>query len=276
MHQGWPKFAQNLWFATPDNGLAALVYSPSEVTAKVAAGRRVKITEDTCYPMDDKIKLTVQILDDPQNEITFPLRLRIPGWCPSAALAINGKPAPAAPAGKIAEINRAWKNGDVLELTLPMTVATSTWYDNSVAIERGPLVYALRMSEQWTQKKVPAAEIPRYGEKFWEVTSPDKWNYGIIDFHGKDTAGQFKVEIDPARQREKFFWNVENAPIQIKARAREITTWHLYDEMAGPLPRSVWGGNPGEDKTQIPPETEITLIPYGCATLRISEFPVVR
>jgi DUF1680 family protein len=47
MHQGWPKFVQNLWYATSDNGLAALVYGPSEVTAKVADGQNVIITEKT-------------------------------------------------------------------------------------------------------------------------------------------------------------------------------------------------------------------------------------
>ena len=47
MHQGWPKFTQNLWYATPDGGVAAMVYSPSEVTLKVGDGREVTITEDT-------------------------------------------------------------------------------------------------------------------------------------------------------------------------------------------------------------------------------------
>ncbi|MFP4489256.1 MAG: beta-L-arabinofuranosidase domain-containing protein, partial [Bacteroidales bacterium] len=47
MHQGWPKFIQNLWYATADNGLAALVYGPSEVTAKVAGGKEVKMIQTT-------------------------------------------------------------------------------------------------------------------------------------------------------------------------------------------------------------------------------------
>jgi len=283
MHQGWPKFTQNLWFATPDAGLAALVYSPSEVTAKVADGRRVKITEDTCYPMDDKIKFTVQILDAPQRPLVFPLRLRIPDWCQTPAITINGQPltgctTPDIPTNAfIVELGRPWKTGDTVELTLPMQVAiTTAWYDNSVAVERGPLVYALRLTENWTEKKVPPAEVPRYGESYREVTTPDKWNYGLLATTIQTPATQFKVTIDPAKQKQNFFWNVENAPIQIKTRAREIPTWLLYNETAGPLPRSLWGGNPGEDKTKIPSETEITLIPYGCTTLRISEFPVVQ
>ena len=43
LHQGWPKFAQHLWFATKDGGLAALVYAPSSVTAQVAGGQVVTL-----------------------------------------------------------------------------------------------------------------------------------------------------------------------------------------------------------------------------------------
>lgn len=45
LHQGWPKFAQSLWYSTPDNGLSAFIYSPSEVTAKVADNCTVTIEE---------------------------------------------------------------------------------------------------------------------------------------------------------------------------------------------------------------------------------------
>ncbi len=272
MHQGWPKFTQNLWHATPDNGLAALVYSPSEVSARVGDGCPVKIIEDTCYPMDDKIRFSVWIEDKARDDITFPLHLRIPGWCKKAGLAINGNPERAAAAGEIAVIRRAWKNGDVVELSLPMEVSVSTWYENSVAVERGPLVYALRMREQWTEKPFPPGESPRFGDRYYEVTSPDKWNYGIINFDRKKTAAHFEVAVDPARQKAAYFWNLENAPVRIKARAREIPHWSLYNEMTGPIPHS--GGNPGSAKKL--PEEEIILVPYGCTTLRISQFPVVK
>ena len=57
MHQGWPKFTQSLWFATSDQGIAALAYSPSEVTMKVGEGSRIRIVEDTFYPMDIRYSL---------------------------------------------------------------------------------------------------------------------------------------------------------------------------------------------------------------------------
>jgi hypothetical protein len=274
MHQGWPKFTQSLWHATPDGGLAALVYAPSEVTARVGAGAAVKITEETCYPADDKIRFTINIADAGAGETTFPLRLRVPGWCGDARVTINGAPAATAAAGGIVLINRAWRSGDAVELALPMRVAASRWRENSVAIERGPLVYALRMTEQWRQVPVPADERARFGEYYYEVTSPDKWNYGLVAFDFENPEKSFTVEVDPEKQKSNYFWNLENAPVKIRARAREIPDWHLYNGSAGPLPHT--HNKPGAALKPRPGGTVITLVPYGCTTLRISQFPVLR
>jgi len=272
MHQGWPKFTQNLWFATPDNGIAALVFSPSEVTAKVGNGCSVKISEETQYPMDDKIYFTVNIQDSRFSEIEFPFHLRIPGWCKRATLMVNGKAEQSMEGGKMIVVNRIWKSGDRIELYFPMEVTASRWYENSISVERGPLVYGLKMEEKWTKKTFPKEEVHLYRNSYFEVTSSTKWNYGIVDFDWNKTNENFRVAINAQKQKSLYPWNIENAPIEIKVKAKEIPSWQLYNEMAGPQPYSI-----GYTETpQNTPEEEITLIPYGCTTLRISEFPVVR
>ena len=67
-----------------------------------------------------------------------------------------------------------------------------------------------------------------------------------------------------------YFWNPENAPIEIKARAKRIPSWKMYNEMAGPIPYSITYQLETEKQVE-----DIILIPYGCTNLRISQFPVI-
>ena len=69
MHQGWPKFVQNLWYATSDNGIAALVYGESEVSIKVGDGQVVKVDETTSYPFKEDITFIMKT--DKAREISL-------------------------------------------------------------------------------------------------------------------------------------------------------------------------------------------------------------
>ena len=114
MHQGWPKFTQNLWYATHDGGLAAMVYSPCNVTAEVAGGVRVTIAERTQYPFDEQIRFEIRIDGRKVKTAEFPLRLRIPGWCKGATVAVNGQAVASPGKGSVAEVRRTWRTGDVV------------------------------------------------------------------------------------------------------------------------------------------------------------------
>ncbi len=136
---GWPYFAEELWLATSDGGLCASLYSPSEVTAKVAGGAGVMITEETEYPFDGKIKLRIAT----KKPVRFPLYLRNPGWCHDPQLSVVAQNQDGngihienferiIPPVQIPYfvIDRQWSDGDSVELTLPMKASVRTWKNN--------------------------------------------------------------------------------------------------------------------------------------------------
>ena len=270
MHQGWPKFTQNLWYATDDGGLAALVFAPSNVEAVVADGVKVNVKEETFYPFDEEVRLTVSFPDRKVKGAFFPVKFRIPSWCSEPVVKVNGSPVDLTMvAGEIVSLRRNWTKGDVVTIELPMKVSCGEWYDRAAVIERGPLVYALKMQENWTRKEFKPEERVRYGEWYYEVTSPSKWNYCLSrrDVSTGDPDGVFKVERTGA-DRNLYPWNVANAPLVIRCRAREMLDWTAYRGSAGQIPYfTQQGSNLGGEET-------IELIPYGCTTLRIAEFPV--
>lgn len=269
LHQGWPKFTKHLWYASEDRGLAALFYSPCTVTAKVGTGTTVKIEESTNYPFEESIRFRIDIIDRSTKTVAFPLHLRIPEWCSEATIKVNNKIWKDTSGGIIEKVYREWKSGDVVELLLPMEVTVSRWHEASAAIERGPLLYALRMDENWIKVEDDREFGTRYGEWYYEVHSDSPWNYSLKEesIKPENIKTDFQVIVN---QMKGYPWNVENAPIEIKTKGKRMVNWQLYNRSAGPLPFSV------QYQADTMPEEEITLIPYGCTTLRIAEFPITR
>lgn len=258
MHQGWPKFVQNLWHATPDNGVAALQYAPSEVNIKVANGVDLKVIEETEYPFGDQIKFTMRL----KGEAIFPFHVRIPAWCKEARVLINGERWQTAPGNQILQLVRKWKDKDIVTLELPMETKISRWFNQTAAVERGPLLYGLKIGEAW--KTVQNQD--KYGN-YREVHPTTPWNFGLSDQAVKNIESSFAFKkLKPVGDNP---WNLENAPVQITTRGKQIPEWQLYNEAAGPVMYS------GIKYLKEAPEQEITLIPFGCTTLRIAQFPVV-
>lgn len=266
MHQGWPKFTQSLWFATADKGLAALVYSASEVKARVADGKEVTVQESTEYPFGESIRFRLSMQE---TGLTFPLHLRIPAWCTKASIQINGETVQTPAGGQIVVLQRNWKNGDVVELQLPMHIFKNKWYEQSISVERGPIVYALKIGE--AVKQVTNTKDPEvYGKTYAEVLPTTPWNYGLVSVPDAKFAESFTVQ--QKKSITLFPWTPGQSSIQLLTKGRQVANWKLYNDMAGPQPYSMIYN---ERTTQQPDQT-ITLIPYGCTRLRIAEFPVVR
>ncbi len=261
MHQGWTKFAANLWYSTPGKGLAALVYSPNTVKAKVADGTEVTIKEETAYPFGNKINFTIST----PKTLSFPMEFRIPEWCKEAAILLNGKLLRTEKGGQIITIERAWVNRDQLTLDFPMEIRTSNWARNSRAVERGPLVYALKIEETWTQKEIKEEGI------FYEIQPASDWNYGLLKKMIDKPSENASASSKPLTG--EYVWNSKNAPVSITLKGKKIPNWKLVEGVARqPVTtrEEIYQGEVSQE------EETITLIPYGCTKLRIVAFPVVK
>jgi hypothetical protein len=250
MHQGWPKFCSHLWLATHDGGLAAVAYAPCRVDAMLG-DTRVSLDVETEYPFKDRVRIRLHL----DEEAEFPLQLRIPAWTVGATIAVAGEsPRPVEP-GTFHEARRRWSDGDLVELSLPMSLVVEERPRNGVAIARGPLIYALVIGEEWTL----VGGEPPHGD--WEVRPTSPWNYGLrID--AQHPAQSFEVEH---HERSAIPFDPEHPPILLRAMGRRLPQWTLEQNSAGPLPSS--------PITSDEPEEQLALVPYGCTNLRIAEFP---
>ncbi len=256
--QGWPYFTEHLWMAARDNGLAAVLYSPCEVEAKVGSGSTVRIIEETDYPFEEIIDFTLQ-LSKPEH---FPLMLRIPEWCLNAQVYVNeSSTAKNLRPGSFVVLEKTWQNNDKVRLELPMRVQLKKWPDNenAVSVNRGPLTYSLKIEEEW--KNVGGTE--RW--PVWEVYPESPWNYGLVlDENQSQLAYRITRKEGPLPAQP---FDLQNAPIKIHTYGKRILEWEILGSLVGRL-------QPSPVKTAEPKE-EITLIPMGCARLRITAFPHV-
>lgn len=248
---GWPYFSENLWYGTDDNGLAAALYAPCKVTARVDSGQEFTVEESTNYPFSDRITFKFSS----ESPARFPVTLRLPSWCTSPSLALNGHPLEMNK-GSYAIVETEWKDGDELVLHLPMHVDVVKWPGNkdAVSIQRGPLEYSLKVGEKYVRDGGTDA-WPAYAV---EPTTP--WNYGL-------TLENFKVVEKPMPASGQPF-DLESVPLEIKTGARRIPGWTMDKlGLVGLLQQS-------PARTSEPEET-VTLVPMGAARLRISTFPTV-
>lgn len=275
MHQGWPKFVESMWMATNDNGLALVSYGPCVVKANAGKGNEVKITEETDYPFKGSIKLLINT----GRASRFPLYLRKPGWADSITVKFRGKTIVEKGKPEI-KLYEKWKNGDQITLEIPLGIRTETRYNNSVTLMRGPLCFSLRIDKAYKSIKGNWDNYSYKGSIDWEIDPKSSWNYGLL-IDPKNSMKGFDVVENPVTSypfadRGDMIWCSDSAsyvkwqkdaPVVITGRGVIIPEWTMKDNSADVPPVS-------PVKTEGDPE-KITLVPYGCARLRITEFPVM-
>jgi hypothetical protein len=275
MHQGWPKFIQSLWMATNDNGLVAAAYGPSYVKAMIGKGQEVIIHEETDYPFSGTIKFRINTL----KSVRFPLYLRVPGWADNVVIkykdqVVTGK------GGSTVKLFARWDPDEIITMEIPMNLRFEKRYNNSLSVLRGPLYFSLRVDKEFKNVRINYDNFGYKGSADWEIYPLSSWNYGLLFDKLTPSRGfevtEHKITRYPFADIGDMIWSSdsgkyvtfnEDAAIIIRTRGMKIPQWTLKNGSADIPPASPV--NP-----EGIPEV-IYLVPYGCARLRITEFPVI-
>ncbi len=170
---------------TAEGHVAVNLYGPGEATLPVPAAGAVRLKQDTRYPYEGDIRISVH----PERAARFSLLLRIPGWTDQAVIQVNGQ-AVSVPthANTYAAIERDWQPGDMVTISLAMPprlhrqvnrniqesrapdgspVCQEVLHFDYAAITRGPLVYATGLIDGF--KIEETIRLPRQAESALEL-----------------------------------------------------------------------------------------------------------
>jgi len=257
-----PHYVTHMWMATPDNGLAATLYGPCTVSAMAGAKVPVKVSAATDYPFGETIRLRV----DPARKVSFPLYLRIPGWCQNPQVTVNGSKIVAPATRGFAKIARKWSKDDLVELRFPMEPRVIRGHETEFPVANRKY-FRFELDEVFQPRRLPYASV-LYGPLLFSLPIAD------VDPNtpAKDVKWQYALDTDAARRDPGI--TVEHQPMPVR------WDWPLDAPVVLRVPARVFDWNPTD--AQALPEQPVTgtasetirLVPYGCTKFRISMFPV--
>jgi len=192
---------------------------------------------------------------NPASPVSFPMQFRIPAWAAGAKILVNGGAEATPAASSFARVERTWKAGDRVEVIFPMAPRISRWFRDSIAVERGPLVFSYGIGEDWVKLHESGMTAD------WQVFPTSRWNYALkID----SDAPAKSIIVQEAEVRERPFTRA-HAPLRLSVKAQKLNEWRADDGAADPVPQS--------PVVSAEREETIELIPYAAAKLRITAFP---
>lgn len=214
-----------------------VLYGANQLDTSLADGAQIKIRQVSNYPWEGAIRC--DLLQVPNRD--YGLRFRIPGWCSSAQLKINGEPSNAQMlAGSFIEVRRQWRAGDSIELQLDMPVRLIEAHPlveecrGQVAVRRGPLIYCLESRDLPADCSLLDVAVDANAE--WKLENSES----LADI--RVLRGNLR-RIDSSRD-PKIDWNVTGGLYrelgQIESKSREVVL----------IPYFAWG-NRGDSEMSV-------------------------
>ena len=140
-----------------------------------------------------------------------------------------------------------------------MQIRTSSWFNDSIAIERGPLVFSYAIGQSWVKLK-----DYRLKSADWQVFPTRAWNYALAINPEAPQESITAIENETTPQP----FSAQSPPVHLIAKARKLPMWRAEDGVANPLPKSPVQSDEKEES--------IKLVPYAAAKLRITAFPRLK
>ncbi len=266
-----PYYSFQMWLRTKNNGIAAALYGPSEISAKLGQDNTpITIVENTKYPFDESVDFEIQT----HKKAEFDFQVRIPGWCKNPEIALNGKKLDAElTPGTFYTIHRKFVNGDKITLTLPMQVSFTEWPNHGISVERGPIAYSYPIQDSVVIKKYSEdTHAKPYNKPPTEFTVSElypkvQWNYAL------NTSDISNVEV-VQNSHFDYPWSVTNVPVKLKLHAYHVKNWELFKPDNNKNDIEYYQTSAFPEKPDITDEDDtIELVPYGCTLLRVTVFP---
>lgn len=208
---------------TSSEGPVVNLYFPGTAEVATPSGQTLVLTQKTDYPVSDTVEITLK-LGTPE---AFALALRIPAWSEQTTLRVNGRKAPARP-GTHAKLQRTWKNGDRVKLTLDLRgrILEAPDGNGQLAIARGPVVLACDS----------------------RLTPPD---FSAILRLDRSTYPFIQLRPNPKAAARIGAWEAFDVPFAVNNRTRWLTlcdfasagnAWTSDNRYRTWLPQPVWMG----------------------------------